>query len=134
MGSRQVGRCQGAGSYNCRVRTASPVERRAWAGTKGPLPLPQPCARAQRQRWGSAPFLPGGNKDRLSHKNKTEPARGLLHTSCGLGQPSQAPASPGEPQEAQPRVPSAPFTVLPALCLPGEGLDTLSLAKDLLPG
>ncbi|XP_032911082.1 uncharacterized protein LOC116993936 isoform X2 [Catharus ustulatus] len=80
---------------------------------KAPRQQREPRARAQRQRW--VPLLPGGNKDRLSHQNKTEPARGLLHTPCSLGQPRQAVDSPGEPEGAQPR--AAPLPLSPS-CLP----------------
>lgn len=49
------------------------VKKKAWAGAKGPLPVPQPFAQPQEAEVGLGNR--GGNKDRLTHKgNKTEPA------------------------------------------------------------
>ncbi|XP_032911081.1 uncharacterized protein LOC116993936 isoform X1 [Catharus ustulatus] len=112
-GDRQVAWCQGPGATACRVRSASPCAEESLGRHQGSSASSQPRARAQRQRW--VPLLPGGNKDRLSHQNKTEPARGLLHTPCSLGQPRQAVDSPGEPEGAQPR--AAPLPLSPS-CLP----------------
>lgn len=49
------------------------VKKKAWAGAKGPLPVPQPFAQPQEAE--VVLCNRGGNKDRLTHKgNKTEPA------------------------------------------------------------
>lgn len=145
MGVRQVGWCQVAGSqdpprpwanYCPRTRTNSPCEeeslgRRQRSSACSPALCPAPGGRggSLQQRRKQRQADPQGEQDRTCLRSSSH---NLLP---GAAQPCLSFSRRGQAQPERSQTPEAParFITLPALLFPGDGPDTLSFSRDILP-
>lgn len=132
MGTGQLGWCQGPAATACRVRrSASPcaegsLGRHQGSSASSPALCPSPEAEAEL-----SPLPPRRKQGQADTRTRQTLPDILSSQPAAWGSPARPQESPRGPS---PCSPSAPVIVLPALCLPGEELDTLRLAEDLLPG